>query len=393
MINNLEKSDNLDNLDNQDNLDKPDKINNLDKQYDISKKLKKYYKSFLLGKQHFENNKETACDYFKKSLILLDELKKTNKYNDLVKETETECKQYLTKSIEYYLDSEIQLKNNINYNELLKSIEQGDVNIIKNYNYNEIDWIKLIDNQTLLHHAVKYGDTGFLKNAFKIGALIDTPNGYGHTLLEYACLQEDPNIISFLINNGANMQKHLYFREGKFKYLNLTSSMDNAIIIKHIMLSNNLNINMNISNKINSFSKYFELEHLIGINDYTYSDLFHGLTLLLTSFDETSANTYLNIIDEELSYNLKNKLGCPKSKLDILLINLVPFINYKFSITSEWVLSMEIKYIILKLINNKNIRIKNELVDIIWDTYIKSNIVSKDFIGTLISQWIIKIKV
>ncbi len=150
---------------------------------------------------------------------------------------------------------------------------------------------------------------------------------------------------------------------------------------------------MDISNKINSFSKYFNLEDLIGINDYTYSDLFHGLTLLLTTFDKTTANTYLNIVEEELSYNLKNKLGCPKSKIDILLINLVPFINYKFNITSEWVLSMEIKYIILKLINIKNIKIKNELVDIIWDTYIKSNIVSKDFIGTLISQWIIKIKV
>jgi hypothetical protein len=147
------------------------------------------------------------------------------------------------------------------------------------------------------------------------------------------------------------------------------------------------------ANSAISVSKYFELDHLIGINDYTYSDLFHGLTLLLSNFNETYANTYLNIIEEELSYNLKNKLGCPKSKLDILLINLVPFINYKFNISSEWVLSMEIKYIILKLINIKNIKIKNELVDIIWDTYIKSNIVSKDFIGTLISQWIIKIKV
>ena len=369
-------------------------INNLEKINDnISKKLKKYYKSFLLGKQHFENNKEASCNYFKKSMIILDELKNTDKYNDLVKETELECKQYLTKSIEYYLDSEIPIKNNINYNELLKSIEQGDINIIKKYNYNEIEWIKLINNQTLLHHAVKYGDTSFLKHAFKQGALIDTPNGYGHTLLEYACLQEDPNVINFLIDNGANMQKHLHFRAGKYKYLNLLASIDNAIIIKHIMSSNNLDIDINISNKINSFSQYFELENLIGINDYTYSDLFHGLTLLLSTFDKTSANTYLNIIEEELSYNLKNKLGCPKSKIDILLINLVPFINYKFNISSEWVLSMEIKYIILKLINIKNIKIKNELVDIIWDTYIKSNIVSKDFIGTLISQWIIKIKV
>jgi ankyrin repeat protein len=380
----------INNLENQNKINNSD---NLSKQDDVSKKLKKYYKSFLLGKQHFENNKETACSYFKKSLILLDELKKSDKYNDLVKETETECKQYLTKSIEYYLDSEISVKNNINYTELLNSIEQGDVDIIKKYNYNDIDWIKLIDNQTLLHHAVKYGDTGFLKNAFKLGALIDTPNGHGHTLLEYACLQEDPNIISFLINNGANMQKHLYFREGKFKYLNLTSSIDNAIIIKHIISSDSLDINMSISNRINNLSKYFELENLIGINDFTFADLFHGLTLLLTGFEVTSANTYLNIIEEELSYSLKNKLGCPKSKLDILLINLAPFINYKFNITSEWVLSMEIKYIILKLINYKNVKIKNELVDIIWDTYIKSNLVSKDFIGTLISQWIIKIKV
>lgn len=364
-----------------------------DVENNISKKIKKYYKSFLLGRQHFENNKDAACDYFKKSLMILDEIKKYNKYDDLVKETETECKQYLTKSIEYYLDSELSIKNTINYKELLHSIEQGNINIIKKYDYNEIEWIKLIDNQTLLHHAIKYGDTSFLKYAFKLGALIDTPNGYGHTLLEYACLQEDPNIISFLIENGASMQKHLYFREGNFKHLNLTSSIDNAIIIKHIMSSNNLDIDMNISNRINNLSKYFELEHLIGINDYTYSDLFHGLTLLLTNFEETSAITYLNIIEEELSYNLKNKLGCPKSKIDILLINLVPFINYKFNISSEWVLSTEIKYIILKLIKTQKIKIKNEIADIIWNTYIKSDIVSKDFIGTLIYQWIIKIKV
>jgi hypothetical protein len=365
-------------------------INNQD---NLDKKLKKYYKSFLLGKQHFENNKDTAYEYFKKSLLLLDELKENNKYNDLVQETEIECKQYLTKSIEYFLDTEISIKNNVNYNELLKSIEEGDTNVIKKYNYDDINWIKLINNQTLLHHAVTYGDTGFLKNAFKLNALIDTPNSHGHSLLEYACLQEDPNMITFLIENGASMQKHLYFREGKFKYLNLTSSIDNAILIKHIMSIDNLDINMTISNRINNLSKYFELEHLIGINDYTFADLFHGLTLLLTEFDKTTSNTYLNIIEEELSYNLKNKLGCPKSKLDILLINLVPFINYKFNISSEWVLSAEIKYLILKLIKSQKMKIKNELVDIIWNTYIKSNIVSKDFIGTLIYQWIIKIKV
>ena len=353
----------------------------------MEKQLKKYYRSFLLGKEHFTNDdKKTACNYFNQSLLILDELKKNNKYDDLVKETESECKQYLTKSIEYY-------KNNIDYNELYKSIEEGDIEVIKKYKYNDIDWLQLINTQTLLHHAVKYSDTSFLKNAFKLGALIDTPNGHGHTLLEYACLQEDPNMIDFLINNGANMKKHLYFREGQTKYLNLTYSIDNAIIIKHIMSVANLDINMKIVNKISKLNIYFELQNLIGINDYDYSDLFHGLTLLLSTFEESVAFTYLDIISEELSYNLKNKLGCPRSKLDILLMNLVPFIDYKFNITSEWVLTTEIKYLILKLLKRSDLNIKKELVDIIWDTYIKSNIISKDFIGTIISQLIIKIKV
>ena len=66
----------------------------------MEKQLKKYYRSFLLGKEHFTNDdKKTACNYFNQSLLILDELKKNNKYDDLVKETESECKQYLTKSI------------------------------------------------------------------------------------------------------------------------------------------------------------------------------------------------------------------------------------------------------------------------------------------------------
>ena len=43
----------------------------------MEKQLKKYYKSFLLGKEHFTNDdKKTACNYFNQSLLILDELKK-----------------------------------------------------------------------------------------------------------------------------------------------------------------------------------------------------------------------------------------------------------------------------------------------------------------------------
>jgi hypothetical protein len=358
--------------------------------------LKKYYSSYLEGKKNLNIDNDKAYDYFKNSLTILEDLKKY-KYDDLIKETEEECKKYLIKSVEYYLDSEIQTRKP-DYKELYKSIKEGNINTIKKYDYGVINWEKLINNEdTLLHYAIKMGDTGFLKHAFRIGASIDIPNGKGNSLLEFACLEQDPNMINFLINNGANMKKYLFFRDKKYKFFNVCDSIDCANLIKIIITTTNININSEITNKIEILYDFLNLEESIGINDYTVMDLLNGLLLYLSSIDLTNALSYLDIIIEELKYDLKNKLGCPKKKIDLLLIYLVPFINYQFNVSCDWVISLELKYIILKLINkNKNINpleLKKELVDLIWDNYIKKELLPEDYIGTLVSQWITKIKV
>ena len=374
----------------------------------IDKYLKKYYKTFIIGKKTFNTNKDKACEYLKESLLLLDDLKKNNninieKYSNIINETENESHKLLNSVVEYYLETEINYENKeIDYIKLFKSIEKGDINEIKKYNINEINFKKLYKNHTLPHYAIKYGDVTFLKNCFKLGANIDIPNGNGNTLLEYACLEKDQNMIHFLINNGANMKKHLYFRDSVIKNFNFNDSIDIAILCKIIIELKNDSLKFNkcihINNKINEIKKYVDLDELIGYNNNTINDLINNIEYLLNTIDQDSSNTYLDIIEEELKYDLKKKLlGCPSNKIDILLVTLVPFIEYPFNLNISWILSLELKYIIKKNIKNKNLldsnEIKKNIGDELWDKYIKTEIVEEHYLGTLISQWITKIKV
>ena len=51
-----------------------------------------------------------------------------------------------------------------------------------------------------------------------------------------------------------------------------------------------------------------------------------------------------------------------KNKIDIILTNLLPFINYPFNLSTEFIVINEIKYLILKIIKKKmyNINDKNK---------------------------------
>jgi ankyrin repeat protein len=368
----------------------------------INKLLKKYYKTFLLGKNSFNTDKDKSYEYIKESLKLLDEIKKNNsteidKYSNILNETEKESNQILNKCVDYYLESDVN-NNEINYKKLFKSVQKGNIDEIKKYNMNEINFKKLFNNQTLLHYAVKFGDTTFLRQSLKLGAHIDTPNGEGNSLLEYACLEGDPNMINFLLNNGANMKKHLFFRTGQTKNLNYNDSIDIANLCKIIIefKNNNLVKDDKISLTLNKIRTRLDLTELIGFNDKTLNDLINNIEYLLNTLDKNSSYTYLKIIDEELEYNLHNKLGCPTNKIDIILINLIPFINYPFNLSIDWLITLELKYIILKNINIKiidEIEIKKNIVDELWDKYIKTEILQEDYLGIIISQLITKIKV
>lgn len=359
--------------------------------------IKKYLKLYLTGEKIFEKDKEKAYGYFKESLLLLDEIRKTKikeKHEKILNETETNSYKFISLTIESSIDTENITNKSIDNNLLINCIETGDLTELKKYKYGEINFLE----NDILHHAIRFGDASFLKLAFKLGAKIDTPNCDGYTLLEYACLQQDPNMINCLISHGANMKKHLYFRDGTLKYLNKNNHIDICILLKIIIsyLSNDTKNESNIIfNKIILIKNLLNLNEIIGLDNFTYNDLINGLFNLLNKLNEEYALTYLNIVIEELNYTIKNKLGCPKNKLELILINLVPFIEYPFNISIDWVISLELKYLILKLIRQKkklnSLDIKNELFENIWNNYINNELIQENYIGILIYQWIARL--
>lgn len=369
--------------------------------------LKKYFKSYIEGKNNLHKNNNNALEYFKESLELLHELKKNHsdkikKHKDIIDKTESECNKCISLTIESSIDSKFNKpETKINIDNLLVNLKSGNLDLIKNAKFGQINFKELINNKnTILHHAVKFGDTTFLKYAFKLGARIDTTNIDGNSLLEYACLEQDPNLISFLGLYGANMQKHLYFRDGTTKNITLNNSIDINILLKTIISYipikkyNEKQINNKIFNKLKLIENSIDLNEKINFNNNTYNDLFTGLIVLLHKLPEESALDYLNIVSEELSYIIiNNKLGCPPNKLEIILTSLVPFIDFPFNISIDWIISLELKFLILKLIKNNTIDIKKELIEFLWEIYIKNQIIQEDYLGCLISQWIAKIKV
>lgn len=370
--------------------------------------LKKYYKIYTEGKQTYNIDKDKAFNYFKDSLDILKDLRENHsnnikKHEKILEESETECYKYINLTIESTLESENNKINNININDLFKELEIGNLNLIKSAKYGSINFNKNIGNETILHFAIKNGDTTFLKHAFRLGARIDTTNSLGNTLLEYACLQQDPNMINFLGNYGANMQKHLYFRSGNDKDINNNNPIDICILLKIVLsylpnVTDDKKINNKIYNKIKLLQNLINLKDKINLNNYTYKELLIGLMYLLNKLPEDNALTYLNIINEELNYMTHNKLGCPPNKIELILIHLVPFIeNYPFNLSIDWIILYELKYLIINLIKKKkkhnSFDIKMELINILWDTYFKNQLIQEDYLGCLISQWITKIKV
>ena len=106
------------------------------------------------------------------------------------------------------------------------------------------------------------------------------------------------------------------------------------------------------------------------------------LTGISHSIDDISLKNYLDIVLEELSYDLNDELFCYKNKVEVLIYNLVPFIEYEFNLTQENVFLMEL-YFLKKKYNNK------ELINILFEKYIEK-ILPEDFIGVQIKKIINK---
>jgi hypothetical protein len=331
---------------------------------DISKVLNLY--NYVKGNNTL--NKHKSQEYYDKILQIINRLKIKNT-SDILITTEVEIKKILEK----YTNEDIFKLIDKSHIEGIKSLETIDFREINN------------EGNTVLHHAIKIGDCGILKLLLKKGGCIDMVNGHGNTLLEYACLCKDPNIINFLIQHGCNMQKHLFFREGNNKYYLNKSDIDMAILLKIILI----NVKKNTSySEFQFLEKYFNLEELVGIEYFKVKDIMIGLNSLFNN--KKAGNVYKKIITEELENYVNVNKKCSHQKIDILLINLVPFINYPFNVSSNFVVKNELKYVIRNLIKQNKNNYKKNLVNYIFDKYISSNLLTQDYLGILLSQIISK---
>jgi len=355
-----------------------------------NKKIKKYFKSYLSGKKYYNIDKEKSLEYFKLCLKISNEIKQNDKYNDIIENTESECNKYLL--IENKTENE---KEELNLFEL---IETGNYKILENYKYGSINFtIYNTEGLTPLHYAIKYGDTLFLKNVLILGGCIDQINKMGHTLLEYACLEKDPNMINFLTDHGADINKHLLFRNNKLFNIKTDTEIDILILTRFILLTES---DYNSNKYLDFVYNYIDREETLyiinnnNINIY-FKDFIIKLDNLLDKLDKESCETYIKIIKEELEYDIKMKIECPKNKIEVLLYNIIPFIEMNILVRFRWLISLEVKFYILKIFKNKyiNNEKKKYIVNKLYNDYIKTNILPEGLVQVIISQWIYKINI
>ena len=352
--------------------------------------VKKCLKSYLTGKKYFDTDKNKAFEYFKQSLKYLSIIEDKEKYKDLLKETETECNKMITFTVEQSIEKMVPQPTQIN---LFNLIEIGNVDELKKIKSHHLNF-HIYDEigNTPLHKAVKYGDTTFIKCCLKLGCPIDIVNKECFSLLEYACLEKDPNMINFLLKNGADMKKHLFFRDGEKKNLQSQNYIDITIIIKLILLHQPIDDITDIKFLFN----YFKETELIGFNKITYNEFFKYLQSLLNKLNLEIKESYLTLIRDELVFPLKSSLECPNNKLELLLVYLAPFINYDFNLSIDWCIHLELKYFFIRLLKESqkiNEKEKNIVLTYVWDNYVKTNLIEDEYLGNLISQWLSKIKV
>ena len=356
----------------------------------VDNNIKKCLKSYLTGKKYFDTDKNKAFEYFKQCLKYLSMIEDKEKYKDILKDTETECNKMITLTVEQSIEKDVSQESQFN---LFNLIEIGNVDELKKIKSHHLNF-HIYDEigNTPLHKAVKFGDTTFIKCCLKLGCPVDIVNKEGFTLLEYACLEKDPNMINFLLKNGTDMKKHLFFRDGEKKNLQRQNYMDIAIIIKLILLHEPID---DIKDIVFLFN-YFKENELIGFNEITYNEFFKYLQSLLNKLSLESKESYLSLIRDELVFPLKSSLECPNNKLELLLVYLIPFIDYNFNLSIDWYIHLELKYFFIRLLKESqqiNEKEKNIVLTYVWDNYVKTNLIEDEYLGNLISQWLSKIKV
>tara|TARA_B110000977_G_C11056311_1_gene484211 strand:+ start:128 stop:1159 length:1032 start_codon:yes stop_codon:yes gene_type:complete len=328
--------------------------------------IKKVLKYYLKLKN--KKNEKDGMKLANHALLNLSKIKTKDKYNEILKETEEYCNNYIKNTIEE------QNYRDITYKKLIEIIKSADIINIRKYCIKN-EFLYKFDDEGLtpLHLCIKLGDTSILKYLLNNNVSVNTINKKGNTLLEYACLNKDPNMIHFLTEHGSRIKKNIFLRDKDIKIQLKINNIDVACVFK-IMLMNSYK--KKLKPEMELLKKYLNFDELCGLGNFTLTNILIGIG---HSLNKESLDNYISIVDEELSdYGKNNLIFCYQDKKEVIVYNLIPFIKYDFNISQENVFMMEL-YFLKKRFNKK------DLVSVIFEKYI-NKLAPENFIGLQVKK-------
>jgi hypothetical protein len=265
----------------------------------------------------------------------------------------------------------LELKENI----FLLQIRKGNLQFFEYIDINQ-DLLDMFEINPF-HFALNMGDTKILQKLLEFTS-INNINFYDNnlTLLEKACLNKDTNSIEFLQNFGANMEKHIIFRESKYKLK--IDCLDIANLCYFIL---NLKINNKIK-KLQFLEDYLDFEEEYPFENIKIKKIIQGIEILL----EDKLDEYIKLIKMDL---LLVENNC---NFEILIFYLIPFLenklNYPFNIENEKLILTELFYLIL--LNYDKNKFKNDYKKNIYNKlneyYLDKKILKEDYLGILLKK-------
>lgn len=365
----------------------------------MDKELKLALKAYKKAQEFKTIDRKKSTLYLYKSLQTLGNLKSKNedKYKDIITETEMKCKDLL--------DSTIKQTETEHYSRefIEEKLINGDLDFFKKHSFHTKTILKFNNKgNTLVHEAIELGDSSVVKillcnNDVSLSSL----NIKGHTLLEHAVFCKDSNMAEFLINHGADIEKISFYRNNKKIQLKLkVNNIDVACLLK-ILVLNSPGENK-IDERLLFLNDHFGFDKECGIGNFTFKTVMLGISHLLLDY----LDTYTEILKEELNFALRKSISCYRSKLEILMYNILPFmeiklkdvgLKYTFTISSENMIVRELRYSLSKQIKNKKIseitdKDKMEFVNKIYKDYVNSGLYKEDYIGIQINKILRKLK-
>jgi len=217
---------------------------------------------------------------------------------------------------------------------------------------------------TPFHLALENGDSKIVKLLLENGFPVWLPNAKNLTPLELACLNQDPLMITLLINYNVNIKKILFYRDLNRKVHFNNLNFDFVLLSKKVLFENKFTPN---------FRNLKEIK-LIGLGEYTWDDFHSAIGIYIKDKFPNLLLWYKEIYqDESKKYNEREWL------------NFWILFKFDFYPSLEKLFFEEISYFYFHLKNHlkKDIMLKLEFK--VNTDYQK--IYSKDFINLILHKW------